>query len=57
MIAFRQSALHLKLIIGGLLVAAAALITTGFLTDLFWLVGVGVWALIVGFLLEFTFAP
>ncbi|MEU8893974.1 hypothetical protein [Streptomyces sp. NPDC048442] len=54
---FRHPALHLKGIIAALLALAAALIATGFLTGWFWLVGVGVWALIAAFLLEFTFSP
>ncbi|CAM5482148.1 hypothetical protein GCM10010329_29370 [Streptomyces spiroverticillatus] len=57
MSAFRRPALHLKRVIACLLACAAALLTTGFLTGWFWLVGVGVWALIAAFLLEFTFAP
>ncbi|MFF0739228.1 hypothetical protein ACFYVL_02405 [Streptomyces sp. NPDC004111] len=55
--ALHRSAPHLKRVIVVLLALAAALITTGVVTGWFWLVGVGVWALIAAFLLEFTFAP
>jgi general stress protein CsbA len=54
---FHHPARHLKRYIAALLLLAAALIAAGFVTELFWLVGVGVWALIVAFLLEFTFSP
>ncbi|MFI0975649.1 hypothetical protein ACH4SP_01325 [Streptomyces sp. NPDC021093] len=57
MSAFRHPARDLKRIIAALLVLAAALITAGSLTGWFWLLGVGVWALMAAFLLEFTFSP
>ncbi|MCX5205122.1 hypothetical protein OG897_27155 [Streptomyces sp. NBC_00237] len=53
----RTLASHLRPVIVVLLVLAAALIATGLLVGWIWLVGIGVWALIAAFLLEFTFSP